>query len=887
MKSMRGPFRPRPALAADLLAGGQRLLLLGMVLALALGNLAWQPAAAQTTTWTTTDNLNLRSAPDPEAEVLLVIPVGTAVEVTGEPENGFYPVAWDGLTGYVLVDYLVAGEEPGAAVTESSEVPDETVDEPVATSDWSGPTGTWYVTGGSLNFRSGPGTSYDVIAKLDDGTPLELTGEISGEFTGAVWNDTSGWVATIYLTASAPDVAAEPVVTEEPAATEEVIATEVLPGEATTGEATAESDVPVIDEPSAVGGDGDEAAVQSFSLQAESVGTATVVTGGLTLNLRSGPGTSHGIVGRIPNGATVDVLGAAESGFLPVRYNGTSGYASSDYLRVDSTSTPPTTPTATATPGANPVGSAVVTTQGLNLNLRNGPSTGAAVVGSIPSGATVDVMGAAQAGFLPVRYNGTTGWASSSWLRVSTSPTPTATATPVTPTATPVTPTATATATSTPGTSPVGTAQVITDGLNLNLRNGPSATATIIGRMPPGATVDVMGAAQAGFLPVRYNGTNGWASAEWLSVSASPTPTATATPVTPTPTATPVTPTATATSTPGGPTGTATVNAGGSRLNMRSGPGTQYPVVVSIPDGTVVDVTGAAQNGFLPVRYQGVSGWSSADFLVSGGTTPTPTATVTPTTTVTPTATATSTPGTGVPEIPNAAIGKATMNTTVSLRRGPDTTYGTIQTLNNGWKVEIMGDAYNGWTPIRYNAAKGWVPSSALTAGWGWDILDQMITPVRSIPMMSGPNSGTRVVQVPPGTLVDITGAAQGTWAPARWAHYSGWMDTSLMYQPEDFVEPGPGSQRDAEMIQIIYQAADKWGQSRADMLRVARCESHLDPNIVNPASGTSGLFQFMPSTFAFTPNGKAGANIFDPWQNADAAGWMWANGMRHHWACQ
>ncbi len=70
-------------------------------------------------------------------------------------------------------------------------------------------------------------------------------------------------------------------------------------------------------------------------------------------------------------------------------------------------------------------------------------------------------------------------------------------------------------------------------------------------------------------------------------------------------------------------------------------------------------------------------------------------------------------------------------------------------------------------------------------------------------------------------------------------------------------------------------------------MLRVARCESNLDPRAVNRSSGASGLFQFMPSTFAFTPNGKRGEDIFDPWSNADAVGWMWANGMRHHWACQ
>jgi soluble lytic murein transglycosylase-like protein len=70
-------------------------------------------------------------------------------------------------------------------------------------------------------------------------------------------------------------------------------------------------------------------------------------------------------------------------------------------------------------------------------------------------------------------------------------------------------------------------------------------------------------------------------------------------------------------------------------------------------------------------------------------------------------------------------------------------------------------------------------------------------------------------------------------------------------------------------------------------MLRVARCESNLDPSVVNSSSGASGLFQFMPSTFATTPNGQRGEDIFDAYSSADATGWMWANGMRNHWECQ
>jgi uncharacterized protein YraI len=53
-----------------------------------------------------TANLNLRSAGNTSSTVLATIPKDTQVSVTGDAVNGWYPVAYDGKTGWVKGDYL-------------------------------------------------------------------------------------------------------------------------------------------------------------------------------------------------------------------------------------------------------------------------------------------------------------------------------------------------------------------------------------------------------------------------------------------------------------------------------------------------------------------------------------------------------------------------------------------------------------------------------------------------------------------------------------------------------------------------------------------------------------------------------------------------------------
>jgi soluble lytic murein transglycosylase-like protein len=86
-----------------------------------------------------------------------------------------------------------------------------------------------------------------------------------------------------------------------------------------------------------------------------------------------------------------------------------------------------------------------------------------------------------------------------------------------------------------------------------------------------------------------------------------------------------------------------------------------------------------------------------------------------------------------------------------------------------------------------------------------------------------------------------------------------------------------PGS-----VVAIIEAAASRWGVSGSWMVSIARCESGLRTNAVNPSGPYLGLFQFLQSTF--TANG--GTNIWSATDQSNIAAKMLAHGQAHQWSC-
>jgi peptidoglycan hydrolase CwlO-like protein len=85
---------------------------------------------------------------------------------------------------------------------------------------------------------------------------------------------------------------------------------------------------------------------------------------------------------------------------------------------------------------------------------------------------------------------------------------------------------------------------------------------------------------------------------------------------------------------------------------------------------------------------------------------------------------------------------------------------------------------------------------------------------------------------------------------------------------------------------QIILNAFAPLGPGAQQWaLRVAKCESGYNPNAVNRSSGASGLFQFLPSTWASLP--QHNQSVFDPVANAQAAAVLYQRSGPNQWSCK
>lgn len=205
--------------------------------------------------------------------------------------------------------------------------------------------------GFSLNLRSGPGTNYNKVESIPSGAALIITGIQDGWYETS-YNGVKGYVSSDYVKLT-DDSAEEPSTTEKPVKID--------------------------------------------------LGSGTPNTNGISLNMRSGPGTNYDMIDSIPFGATLKIT-AEENGWYKTSYEGNEGYVSSDYITLIETEPEPSTGT--------------LNTDGASLNLRSGPGTNFDKLTTIPADAVLTITDN-EDGWYKVSYGGAAGYVSSDYVVLS------------------------------------------------------------------------------------------------------------------------------------------------------------------------------------------------------------------------------------------------------------------------------------------------------------------------------------------------------------------------------------------------------------------------------------------------------------------------------------
>lgn len=363
------------------------------------------PAPAPTTpvigTAKATTDVNMRSGMGTGYSLLQVVPNGATVNVYGS-SNGWTQVSYNGKNGYIYSIYLTATTPvPAPAPAPTPTAPAITTME-IAD----------YKTTIILNLRSGPGTQHSVVGVGQTGTTVKGTGRKSGIWYEVKMGTVTGWMSSEYLTkiASAPaPVTTAPAVQYKttmhlyfrsgPGLSYTPI------GSGPTGTVvTATGKVSgVWYEVTMAGKTGwmHSGYLTKVPAPAPTPAPAPVVSvvqykTTITLNMRSGAGFEHGVVGVGPTGTVVTGTGKTSNGWYEVKMGTQTGWMHSDYLQKTGTTASKTT---TA-----------------NVNMRSAGNIYGQIVQVVPAGSIVAVT-SVSGEWSNVTYSGRTGWISNAYLR--------------------------------------------------------------------------------------------------------------------------------------------------------------------------------------------------------------------------------------------------------------------------------------------------------------------------------------------------------------------------------------------------------------------------------------------------------------------------------------
>jgi uncharacterized protein YraI len=192
-------------------------------------------------------------------------------------------------------------------------------------------------------------------------------------------------------------------------------------------------------------------------------------------------------------------------------------------------------------------------------------------------------------------------------------------------------------------------------------------------------------------------------------------------------------------------------------LNLRSGADMTAGVILVLPYNAVVAATGAAQNGFTQVSYNGKTGWAKNEFLIAAN-------------------------DGGADTPPYRGTDKTTA--AVNMREGAGTGYGVLRVIPAGASVKVYDEYANYFWLVSYQGQYGWVHRDYL-AGDGsgnGQVYTGMGKTTAAVNFRSGAGTNFPVIQVlPSGTAIELYAGPAGAFQLVRYAGKFGYIHSDYV----------------------------------------------------------------------------------------------------------
>ena len=382
--------------------------------------------------------VNLRSKASRSASSLERLDEGAALTLLGMTGEWYYVAAPSGQQGYVRYDYV---QLTGGAMIASG-----------------------VISGSAVNYRTGPGTDYEAIAKLSRGTAVGIYGMENGWYRiKSMTTGIDGFVKKDYVTI-----------------------TQQVAGDLSAASATSTpSPAPLTPTPIQIGGSTPRPSATPKPAPAVTATPIPVYAGegvltGSRVNLREGASTSTASLGKLDKGTQLGLYEKTGGWYrVKVLSTGESGYIYAKYVSFTGAEAQKSAETAVSTRG-------FINASGVAL--RQGSSTAYTSMARLSRNTTVKILGSAGSWYrVSVTANGLEGYVFQKYVSLSE-------------------------------TEPVATSYaVVSTGLNLRTAPKTGSGSSVLTVMPRGAVV-VVQSSSGGWSYVTYSGQSGYCATAYLRV---------------------------------------------------------------------------------------------------------------------------------------------------------------------------------------------------------------------------------------------------------------------------------------------------------------------------------------------------------------------------------